>query len=254
MNPELGYEKDAEEALRPQARAKRVLVVGGGPSGAEAARAAALRGHEVRLLEAKSRIGGQVLTATAAEYKRMEMEAYVTYFERELEHVGVAVEVNSPFTPDHPAAEWADVIVVATGAIPAGDPVEGVNAVEAMDSRLTFDGAVTIMGANEIALNAAAFAVQQGQPTVVVTGGASAGYDMNPLLAAHTVSLLEKAGVRFVEVEESQVGTRLFAPDWVPDESEWLVPGKDVLTVGAKLKGGRLFNATQSGFWTGTKI
>lgn len=254
MNPELGYEKEADDLLRPQARAKRVLVVGGGPAGAEAARAAALRGHEVRLLEAKPRLGGQILTATAADFKRMEMEAYVTYFERELEHVGVKVEVNSRFSPDHPAAEWADVIVMATGAIPAGQSADTINAVEAMDSRLAFDGPVTIVGANEIGLNAAAFAAQQGQPTVVVTGGMAAGYDMNPLLAAHTVSLLEKIGVRFVAAEGDATGTRLFAPDWVPDVSTWDLPGKDVFAVGAKLKGGRLYNATQSGFWTGTRI
>lgn len=262
INPELGYEKEADELLRPQARAKRVLVVGGGPAGVEAARAAALRGHEVRLLEAKSRIGGQVLTSTAAEYKRMEMEAYVTYFEKELEHVGVTVEVNTPFTPEHPAVEWADAVVIATGAVPAGgvrdgadgSTADGINAVEAMDSRVTFDGPVTVLGANEIALNAAAYAAQQGQPTVVVTGGAQLGYDMNPLLAAHTVGLLEKAGVRFAEIEDGIAGTRLFAPDWVPDESEWNLEGKDVFTVGAKLKGGRLYTATQSGFWTGTKL
>ena len=123
-----------------------------------------------------------------------------------------------------------------------------------MDSRLRFDGPVTVLGANEIALNAAAYAAQQGQPTVVVTGGAQLGYDMNPLLAAHTVGLLEKAGVRFAEVEDGLAGTRLFAPDWVPDESEWSLEGKDVFTVGAKLKGGRLYTATQSGFWTGTKL
>ncbi|WP_294563913.1 FAD-dependent oxidoreductase, partial [uncultured Arthrobacter sp.] len=254
INPELGYEKDADELLRPQARAKRVLVVGGGPSGAEAARAAALRGHEVRLLEANPRIGGQVLTATAADYKRMEMEAYVTYFERELEYVGVKVEVDTRFSPNHPAADWAEVIVAATGAVPAGEAAGTLNAVEVMDSRLTFDGPVTVLGANEIALNAAAFAAQQGQPTVVVTGGRPAGYDMNPLLAAHTVALLEQAGVRFVEEDETSSATRLSAPDWVPDRGAWDLPGKEVLTVGAKLKGGRLYNATQSGFWAGTRI
>lgn len=254
MNPELGYEKEAEELLRPQARAKRVLVVGGGPAGAEAARAAALRGHEVRLLEAKPRIGGQVLTATAADYKRMEMEAYVTYFEKELAHVGVKVEVNSTFTPEHPAAEWAEVVIVATGAVPAAGAHAGMNAVEAMDAHTAFDGPVTVLGANEIALNAAAYAAQQGQPTLVVTGGAQPGYDMNPLLAAHTVALLEKAGVRFVETDDGPESTRLLAPDWVPDETAWELTGKDVFPVGAKLKGGRLFNATQSGFWTGTKL
>jgi 2,4-dienoyl-CoA reductase-like NADH-dependent reductase (Old Yellow Enzyme family) len=255
INPELGYEKEAGELLQPQRERKKVLVVGGGPAGAEAARAAALRGHEVRLLEAKSRIGGQVLTATAPEYKRMEMEAYVTYFERELEHVGVTVEVNATFSPDHPAAAWADVVVLATGARPAVAATgDGVDAVQAMASGMTFDGPVTVIGANEIGLNAAAYAAQQGQPTVVVTGGDEPGYDMNPLLAAHTVALLRKAGVEFAEADGSADGVRLLAPDWVPDESVVEVTGKDLLEVGSRVKGGRLYAATQSGFWTGTEI
>lgn len=254
MNPELGYEKEAEDLLQPQRRSKKVLVVGGGPAGAEAARAAALRGHEVRLLEAKPRIGGQVLTSTAAEYKRMEMEAYVKYFELELEHVGVSVEVNSTFSPEHPAAEWADVIVLATGAVPGTSAGDGIDAVQAMDSGTTFDGPVSVIGANEIALNAAAYAAQQGQQTVVVTGGAEPGYDMNPLLAAHTVSLLERAGVTFADTDGSGEGVRLLAPDWVADESAVGVEGKEIIEVGGRLKAGRLFTATQSGFWAGTKI
>lgn len=254
MNPELGYEKEAEELLRTQPRAKRVLVAGGGPAGVEAARAAALRGHEVRLLEAKSRIGGQVLTATAAEFKRKEMEAYVTYFERELEHVGVTVEVDSRFTTGSPAAEWADVIVWATGAVPSVAAPDGLDAVEAMERGTRLEGPVVVVGANEIGLNAAAFAAQQGLPTTVVAQGAAPGYDMNPILAAHTISLLEGAGVRFVDAEGDEAGTRLYAPDWVPDGTLQEVAGKDVLAVGAKLKGGRIYDATQSGFWTGTRI
>jgi hypothetical protein len=44
------------------------------------------------------------------------------------------------------------------------------------------------------------------------------------------------------------------AHDWVADDSQWTVPGKEVIEVGAKVKGGRLYNATQSGFWAGTRI
>jgi 2,4-dienoyl-CoA reductase (NADPH2) len=255
MNPELGFEKEAEELLRPQARAKRVLVVGGGPAGVEAARAAALRGHEVRLIEAQPRIGGQVLTATAAEYKRTEMEAYVTYFERELEHVGVSIKLGTRFTADSPEASWADVIVWATGAVPASTAEGTLDAVRAMASGTRFESGVVVLGANEIGLNAAAFAAQQGAPTTVVTRGATPGYDMNSILAEHTVALLERAGVRFVGEEDAAgSGIRLHAPDWVADETLQEIAGKEVIAVGAKVKGGRIYDATQSGFWTGTRI
>lgn len=257
MNPELGYEKEADDLLRPQRAAKKVLVVGGGPAGAEAARAAAKRGHSVRLIEAKPRIGGQVLTSAAADYKRMEMEAYVTYFEKELEFVGVDVRVNTVFDSAGPDAEWADSIVIATGGRPApvdGYAREGRDAVEVMESKVEFDGPVTVIGANEIGLNTAAFAAQQGQPTVVVTGGKAAGWDMNPILAAHTVGLLERAGVTFVDADPGGSMARVLAHDWVADERAVEIPGKEVIEVGAKIKGGRLYQATQSGFWSGTRI
>ena len=256
MNPELGYEREADALLKPQGSAKRVLVVGGGPAGAEAARAAALRGHEVRLIEAKSRIGGQVLTAAAADYKHMEMEAYVTYFERELDFVGVDVRVNTRFDPEGPDADWAQTIVVATGARPAARIArdDAIEAVSAMERGVLFDGPVTVMGSNEIALNVAAYSAQQGQATTLVTGGRDLGWDMNPILAAHTAGLLEKAGVVFVDEIGDEAENIVVASDWVADDTSWTLPGKDVVEVGAKVKGGRLYNATQSGFWTGTRI
>ncbi|GAA2228106.1 NADH:flavin oxidoreductase [Herbiconiux moechotypicola] len=269
MNPELGYEREANALLRPQfgATRKRVVVIGGGPAGAEAARAAALRGHDVQLFEARDRIGGQVLTASAADYKKREMEAYVTYFERELEHVGVRVHTGAALGADHPALVDADVVVVATGArvSAAGEP-GALDAVEVMRTGSPLSGEVLVQGANEIALNAAAYAAQQGAQVTVVTGERAAGYDMNPILAAHTVQLLERAGVRIVAdagaaaVEAST--TTLWAPDWVADPEpvaglEWLagLPGSvEVVEVGARVKGGRLYQATQSGFWAGTRI
>lgn len=252
MNPELGYERDAEQLLQPQRHSKRVLVVGGGPSGVEAARAAALRGHEVRLIEAKPRIGGKVLVASAAEYKQKELEAYVVYFERELEHVGVDVKVDTVFDPDGPDADWADTVVVATGGRPADADAD--DAVAVLESGRVFDGPVTVIGGNEIGLTAAAYAAQQGQPTTVVTGGEPIGFDMNPILATHITGLLTKAGVQFVEGEPDSIGNRIVANQWLPDETEWSLEGKEVLEVGAKVKGGRLYQATQSGFWTGTRI
>jgi len=91
-------------------------------------------------------------------------------------------------------------------------------------------------------------------PTTLVTGGAAPGWDMNPLLSAHTISLLGRLGVTIEESAGSADGSRVIARDWVADPTSWQIPGKEIFEVGAKVKGGRLYNATQSGFWTGTKI
>jgi len=257
INPELGYEREAADGLRPSGPSRRVVVVGGGPAGVEAARAAALRGHRVTLVETQERIGGQVLVAAAVEYKRMEMEAYVRYFERELEHVGVEVVTGTRFTTEHRLAEDADVIVWATGA-PASQLPDGyLDAVDVMRSGQLPGGPVTVFGANEIGLNAAAFAAQQGRATTVVTSGRQPGYDMNPLLAAHTVGILERLGVVFADVPSGTAAVRVMAFDYQagePHDTDPFGAELEELYVGARVKGGRLYEATQSGFWTGLRI
>jgi len=254
MNPELGYEKEAADALSPHGPSKRVLVVGGGPAGAEAARAAALRGHRVTLIESGSRIGGQVLVSAAADYKHREMEAYVTYFEKELAHVGVEVLTDTTFGADYPGLAEADLVILATGAVAAPGPLGSLDAVDVMRRNALPEGhSVTVLGCNEIGLNVAAFAVQQGRTVTVATDGRAPGYDMNPILAGHTVQLLAKAGVTFAD-HASGGDVLLWAPDWVADETEATLPGVEVVTVGARAIGGRLYQATQTGFWAGTRV
>jgi dimethylglycine catabolism A len=254
INPELGYEAEAEAMLVPQRAAKNVLVVGGGPAGVEAARAAALRGHRVTLVEGRDRLGGQVLAATAVGYKRREMEAYVRYFERELEHVGVEVLLNITVEEGDPMLGEADVVLLATGA---QRPAKDDDAVDAMDvlwgGVLRAGQSVTVRGANELALNVAAFAAETGCTVTIVTGGDALGYDMNPILAAHTVGILERAGVT-VREEMADGDIVVDAADSVGGGEPWDLPATDVRCVGTMVSGGRLYEATQSGFWTGARI
>lgn len=255
MNPELGYEAEAALALTSQSRAKRVIVVGGGPAGVEAARAAALRGHKVTLLEKESRLGGHVLVASAAEYKHREMEAYVTYFERELEHVGVEVVLNTTFDASFPGLLGVDTVVLATGGR-AGSvaPPGSIDAVEVMRTGALPAGPVTVVGASEIGLNAAAFAAQQGRGVAVVTGEHEPGYDMNPILAAHTVKLLRALGVTFATAVPDDSSVRIWATPWVADDVPAPELACEVIEVGARSVGGRLYQATQTGFWAGSRI
>lgn len=99
---------------------KRIVVVGGGPAGLEAARTLALRGHRVSLYEATKRLGGQVLLAAAAPH-RADVGQITRWLESEIETLGVDVHLNAPMDADAVAALAPDAVVVATGATPRGE-------------------------------------------------------------------------------------------------------------------------------------
>jgi 2,4-dienoyl-CoA reductase-like NADH-dependent reductase (Old Yellow Enzyme family) len=131
VNPEAGWELTATPPA-PAEKPGRVIVVGGGPSGMEAARTARLRGHRVELHDAREALGGNMRFARRAPF-RADIGKIVDYQARELERLGVDVRLGSTIGAE--AARGADHVVVATGAEPRRDgrqrfwllPVEGAD-------------------------------------------------------------------------------------------------------------------------------
>jgi 2,4-dienoyl-CoA reductase (NADPH2) len=117
VNGTLGREIMTEYQSRPAKPRKKVLVVGGGPCGMEAARVAAERGHEVALYEQAPRLGGLVpLAAIVKDCETPELGEFVRYQERELRKNKVAVHLGQAVTPGVVRAEKPDVLVLAAGA------------------------------------------------------------------------------------------------------------------------------------------
>lgn len=103
---------------------RQVVVVGGGPAGLEAARVAAERGHKVTLLEAAPRLGGQLLLATKASWRR-DIISVVDWRVSEIEHLNVNVRLNSYAQQQDILALQPDVVIVATGGLPNGGKIDG---------------------------------------------------------------------------------------------------------------------------------
>ncbi len=117
VNATLGRESLPEYQCRPAEQKKKVLVVGGGPAGMEAARVAAQRGHKVALYEKGPYLGGLVLVA--AIVKDLETEDMIDcnrYQVTQLNKENVAVHLKQAVTPEVVRKERPDVLVIAAGA------------------------------------------------------------------------------------------------------------------------------------------
>ena len=119
INPSAGreFEWGGDRFTRAEVP-RNVLVVGGGPAGCEAARVAAERGHEVALVEASGQLGGQFRLA-GLQPRRAQILDYIDWFERQLHKLGVDLRLNTPFFTEDIIAFNADVVILATGSMPA---------------------------------------------------------------------------------------------------------------------------------------
>ncbi len=126
INAAIGTE--SPYVLEPAPKQKKVVVVGGGPGGMEAARVAALRGHQVVLFEKSSRLGG--LLPLAALVKGLEVEdlpAIIKYLKGQITKLGVEVRLGTEGTPALIQEMKPDVLILATGGIPALPDIPGID-------------------------------------------------------------------------------------------------------------------------------
>ena len=123
-NPSTGREASLPHSVPTAANGKRVVVVGAGPAGLEAARVCALRGHEVILFETQKVLGGQVVLAATAGWRR-EIGGVTDWLGKEVHHHGVDVRLSVHADHDAVMGLNPDVVVIATGGRPDLDWLEG---------------------------------------------------------------------------------------------------------------------------------
>jgi mycofactocin system FadH/OYE family oxidoreductase 2 len=201
LNPSVGREKEME--ITPAPVKKRVMVIGAGIAGMEAARVTALRGHSVSLYEKDEQLGGQLQIAAKAP-GRQDMAEPVRYYEYQFKLLGVDVHLGC--TVDQKTIEEVnpDVVIVATGGLPAAATFAGSTQPNVVQARDVLVGkaqagkrvVLLAMDRGMEALTTADFLSDRGcEVEVLVPWGAIAGFQVEPLTLAFVLSRLDRKGV-----------------------------------------------------------
>lgn len=206
INPVTGREIEWAE-VRPAERSKKVVVVGGGPAGLEAARSAAQRGHEVTLFEKNQELGGLIALAAKAP-GRGDFAELARYYERELHRLNVVVRLGTLATAESVLEMKPEAVVVATGSAPFPLEAPGAGQSNVFEVRDVLAGKVevgsrvlVVDGENGIrALSVADLLASQGKEVEVVCAEFSAGDNIDNIdsnIRSPLYQRLLRAGVRF---------------------------------------------------------
>lgn len=172
LNAENGYENT--RSIRPAAQKKKIAILGGGPAGLEAARVAALRGHDVTLFEKTTSLGGQLNIACVPPRKE-EMRRAAQDLIHAVCNAGVHLCMGQTRTAEQLKDAGFDAVINAVGAHSAAPRIPGIDSVNVADAWKVLAGEQQVYG------------------TVAVIGGGMVGCETAEYLAARgcKVSVIE---------------------------------------------------------------
>ena len=213
VNPVAGREQSY--GLTPALQKKKVIVVGGGAAGMEAARAARLRGHDVELFEKSGALGGHLIHTGQHDFKK-EVAALNQWYQKQLEWLGIPVHMNTEFTPELLKETKADAVVLAVGSyaivpkwLPGVDHPKTVSCIEALMGEKPVGQKVVIVGggmtgcelAYDLAREGKQVSIVEMAPDILMAGPPmpmANGMHLRLLLAANHVELLTSTKIAAV--------------------------------------------------------
>lgn len=169
VNPACCREEDM--ALKPIVKKKKVLIIGGGVAGCEAARVLAERGHEAVIYEKQDHLGGNLIPGGAPDFKEDDI-ALAHWYEYELKELNVPVHLNTAADLNTVKAEKPDAVIVATGSVPKvfslGDDSKVYTASDVLLGKKEAGDNVVIIGGGLVGCETALWLAQKGKKVTIV--------------------------------------------------------------------------------------
>lgn len=283
INPAAG--REGETAAGPAAKPKKVLVIGAGPGGMEAAIQASLRGHKVTVHEKGPGIGGKLVLGCVPPHKEA-IKDLIESFKARARRAGVEVRLNSNVTPGSIAeGEKPDALIVAVGAEPLAPPIPGLDGTNVIPAEDVLSGEKSAIG-NVLVIGGGLVGCETAELILLKGGGIKSvtvlemldrmADNIAPTYRPFFLARLKKAGIRLLTgarvteinprgaVVEQNDETKFLEGDSVilaagykPDEARndsFRGAAQEVYFIGDCVKARMIREAVREGFELGRKI
>lgn len=169
VNPQAARERVT--AYNPIVKPKKIMVIGGGVAGCEAARVLATRGHKPEVFEKNDRLGGNLLPGGAPDFKEDDI-ALANWFTNELNRLQVPVTLNHLVTKEEVLAGGYDAVIVATGSTPKvfslGDDAHVYTAADVLMGEKDCGDTTVVIGGGLVGCETALWLAKQGKKVTVI--------------------------------------------------------------------------------------
>lgn len=279
VNPTQGQQLQLAET-RPAAEPKKVLVVGGGPAGMEAAITASKEGHDVTLIEKAEKLGGNLYPAGSAHFKA-DILKLCEVLKKRVAEAGVKVVLNTEATAETVKEYAPDVVIVAVGSTELKPPIKGINgdnvvmAIEAELHPEKLGERVCIMGGGLVGAEAACSFAHEGHKVSIVEMKPDVAMEVNSFYRGGLMPHVHESAEIYVNTKVKEItdkgvlvenadGEFLIEADTIVCALGFRSPyalvdslcdaAPDYRIIGDCNKVGMIYQAINDGFWTAKNL